>query len=76
MASIQAALRASSDAGLFSTCAVAGQHLEVPVWKLAAYQRLVHRLGLSNKYGHKRAYKAGCNDEPWKPAEDVDQRFG
>ncbi|OLP91838.1 E3 ubiquitin-protein ligase ptr1 [Symbiodinium microadriaticum] len=36
---MEAALRATSDVGLFSTAAGAGQHLEVPEWKLAAYQR-------------------------------------
>ena len=41
---MEAALRATSDVGLFSTAAGAGQHLEVPEWKLAAYQRLVHEL--------------------------------
>ena len=76
LASMEAALRATSEVGRFSTAAGAGQHLEVPEWKLVAYQRLIHRFGLSNKYGHKRDYKAECNDEPWKPVEDVGQSFG
>ena len=57
-------MRKAIDAGVFRT-AYSRMDRQVPDWKRTAFNRLLHRVGLANKFTNRHTYNAEKDDLPW-----------
>ena len=75
--SAQRSLHALDSLGLCD-CSSQQRQQRIPASKPSAYQRLLHKLGLTRKFTHWQCFKADQALEPWRPVrgERISGNFG